>query len=389
MRFLKNDALKFVVLLGFVSLFADMTYEGARSITGQYLALLGATGTIVGFISGIGQLLGYGVRLLAGYISDKTGRYWLIASLGYLINLLAVPLLGLANHWEVAALLMIIERLGKGIRAPAKDAMLSYASQKIGRGWGFGLHEALDQIGAILGPLIVSYALYFQHGYQASFLMLAIPAFMALMVLAAARYSYPNPQHLEIKLNGFHVDSFSKKYWVYIAAVSFIALGFIDFPLIAYHFKKESIISDMWVPVLFSLAMGADGLSALIAGHLYDKKGIVVLIYITCFSSIFAPLLFLGNIYLIVIGVILWGIALGAQESIMRAYIANLAHKNKRGTAYGMFNLCFGCAWFFGSVLMGMIYDISIPLVAIVSFIFQLISLPFFIALKKDQSLRD
>ena len=182
----KKSAIKFVILLGIVSLFADMTYEGARSISGQYLAVLGASGTIVGIVAGFGEFIGYSFRLVSGYISDKTGKYWLMTFIGYTVNLLAVPLLALADNWPLAAAFMILERLGKAIRNPAKDAMLSYATQKIGRGWGFGLHEAMDQIGAIIGPLIVSAVLYHNGSYQMSFGMLLIPALCALSVLTAS-----------------------------------------------------------------------------------------------------------------------------------------------------------------------------------------------------------
>ena len=188
----KVNALKFIVLLGIVSLFADITYEGARSINGPYLALLGASATTVGIVAGFGELIGYSLRLVSGYISDKTGKYWAITLFGYTLNMLAVPALALAGRWEIAAVLMITERIGKAIRTPARDAMLSHATREIGRGKGFGLHEALDQIGAVLGPLIVSGVLYFKGGYRTSFVTLLIPAFMAISVLMTARWLYPN-----------------------------------------------------------------------------------------------------------------------------------------------------------------------------------------------------
>jgi MFS family permease len=152
---LKGDAVKFIILMGIVSLFADMTYEGSRSITGPYLAILRASAVTVGFVAGFGELTGYVIRFFSGYLIDRTHSYWTITLIGYLINLIAVPLLALAGSWEVAAALIIVERIGKGIRVPSRDVMLSHACSQVGQGWGFGLHEALDQIGAILGPLIV------------------------------------------------------------------------------------------------------------------------------------------------------------------------------------------------------------------------------------------
>lgn len=383
----KKSAIKFVILLGFVSLFADMTYEGARSISGQYLAILGATGFVVGLVAGFGELIGYGLRLVSGYISDKTGQYWLVTLVGYTLNLLVVPLLALVGNWPLAASLLILERIGKAIRSPAKDAMLSYATKNIGSGFGFGLHEAMDQIGAILGPLFVSYILYYQGSYTLSFGMLLIPAICALSVLVCAKMLYPHPENLEIKTINLKEEGFTKKYWLYITAFCFIAAGFVDFPLIAFHFKKTSLMSDAWMPIIFSIGMAADGIAALILGKLYDTKGFSVLIFTTAVTSFFVPLVFMNNFYFALIGMILWGIGLGAQESIMRAGVANLVQKNKRGTAYGMLNLWFGVFWFLGSAFMGFLYDISLLSLIIFSLGMQLASIPFLFAVKnRDQT---
>lgn len=378
----KNRAIKFVVLLGIVSLFADMTYEGARSISGQYLAQLGASGFIVGSVAGIGELIGYGFRLISGYISDKSGKYWTITVVGYALNLLAVPLLALAGNWHLAAILMVFERLGKSIRSPARDAMLSYATKQTGRGWGFGLHEAMDQVGAVLGPLIVSCILYYRGSYQMSFGILLIPALCALSVLACARLLNPRPQDLEVENPILKVEGFTKKYWFYIAAVCCVAAGYVDFPLIAFHFKKEAIMSDAWMPIIFSIAMAAAGIAALVFGRLYDKKGFSVIIFATLLASLFAPLVFLDNFYCALIGMLLWGIGLGSQESIMRAVVANFVQMNKRGTAYGILNIWFGVFWFLGSALMGFLYDISLVSLIIFSFLIQLAAIPLFFAVK-------
>ncbi|MBS0656561.1 MAG: MFS transporter [Verrucomicrobia bacterium] len=378
----KRTAVQFVILFGFVSLFADMTYEGARSITGQYLAILGASGAVVGIVSGFGELVGYGMRLLSGRISDKTGRYWLITCIGYAINLLAVPLLALAGNWPLAAALIILERFGKAIRSPSKDAMLSYATYATGRGWGFGLHEAMDQIGAIIGPLLVSTVLYYHGSYQMSFGMLLIPALCALSVLAAAKLLYPRPQDLEVENPAIKTKGLTKTFWLYIAAISCVAAGYVDFPLIAFHFKKLTTIKDAWVPIFFAVAMAAAGLSALIFGRLFDKKGLSVLIFATAVSSLFAPLVFIDGFYVALIGMVLWGIGLGAQESIMRAVVANIVSMDKRGTAYGIMNIWFGISWFLGSALMGFLYDISVVSLVIFSLGIQVVALPILFAVK-------
>jgi len=379
----KATALKFVILLGVVSLFADMTYEGARSITGPYLALLGASGMVVGVVAGFGELIGYALRLVSGYISDRTGKYWTVTIFGYFVNLLAVPLLALAGRWEIAALLMIAERMGKAIRNPSRDAMLSYATQSIGRGWGFGLHEAMDQIGAILGPLIVAGVLYFNGGYRISFAILLIPALFALAVLLVARALYPRPRDLEVASLELKTGGFSRTFWLYFAAVSLVAAGYVDFPLISFHFEKLSVVPKVWIPVFYAVAMGVDALSALFFGRLFDRMGLSILIVVSLLSSLFAPLVFLGGFNLALTGMALWGVGMGAQESIMRAAVADMVPMNKRSTAYGIFNAGFGLFWFLGSAFMGVLYDVSLSSLIIFSVVMQLASIPFFIFIRR------
>lgn len=379
----RNPAVSLIILIGLVSLFADMTYEGARSIHGQYLQFLGASATVVGFVAGFGELLGYSIRLVSGYIADKTKQYWTVAILGYFINLVAVPLLALAGNWQVAIMLMLLERIGKGIRAPVKDTILSYASKEIGRGFGFGLQETIDQIGAIIGPLIVSLVLLFKGGYQNCYLVLLIPAILAMIFLSFTSCKYPNPHIFEKRDDTKAINKLPKAFWFYIVACGLIAAGFADFPIIAYHFKKVSIIDEKLIPVLFSLAMFTDAVCSIPLGKLFDRFGVTSLIFVIFISSFFAPFTFLGNTYLVLFGIVLWGIGIGAQESIMRACISEITHVDKRGIAYGIFSALFGLFWFMGSALMGFLYDLSVNYLVIFSVCIQLASMPLFLLVKK------
>lgn len=378
-----KTALRFVVLIGIVSLFSDMTYEGARSINGPFLAVLGASGAVVGIVSGLGELIGFSIRLVSGYFSDKTKSYWATTFFGYAINLIAVPLLALAGNWQIAAVLMVIERIGKGIRVPPRDAMLSYATHQMGRGWGFGLHEALDQLGAITGPLIVAAVLYFRDGYKTGYALLLVPALLALGVLTTARFLYPRPQDLEISQTRLQFQGFSKSFWLYVLAAAFIAAGFADFPLIAYHFQKASIASETMIPILYAVAMGVDAIAALIFGRLFDRLGLTTMMLVAFLSAFFAPLVFFGGFSLAILGMALWGIGMGAQESIMRAAIGGMIAPEQRGTAYGLFNTVYGFAWFLGSVLIGVLYDVSVPWLVAFSVVAQLVSIPIFYSLRK------
>jgi MFS family permease len=383
----KRSAMLFVVLMGVVSLFADMTHEGARSITGPFLALLGANATIVGFVAGFGELVGYALRLVSGLITDRTGKYWTITIIGYLVNMAAVPLLALAGHWEFAAFLMIAERMGKAIRNPVRDAMLSHATLEMGRGWGFGLHEAMDSTGAMIGPLIVAAVLYSRGSYQTGFAFLLIPAVLTIGVLIAARMLYPHPKDLEATLPELKTKGFPSIFSIYLAAMALNAAGYADFPLIGYHFQKTSVVSENWVPIFYSVAMGVAAITALISGRLFDRKGIQIIIIAVFLSSIFAPLVFLGGFALSLIGMALWGVGMGAQESIMRAAVPAMVQRDRRATAYGIFNAGYGVFWFLGSFLMGFLYDFSMPSLIAFSVAAQLASVPLLLMVKSKSHL--
>ncbi len=371
-----RSALKFVVLLGVVSLFADMTYEGARSITGPFLQTLGANATTVGIVVGLGELIGYGLRLISGYWADKTGRYWAFTLTGYALSLLVVPLLALAGWWQIAALLIITERIGKAVRTPARDAMLSHATHQTGRGWGFGLHEAMDQIGAVSGPLFVAAALLMDEGYRTGFAILLVPALLALGALTFSRITYPRPRDFEVAEKKIEGKGLPRRFWFYLVAVGLVAAGYADFPIIAFHFENKSVVSPGMIPLLYALAMGTDAIAAVVFGRLFDRAGIWVLALAVAGSAFFAPLVFLGGLGLVVTGVALWGIGMGAQESVMRAVVADMVPADKRAGAYGVFNMGYGVLWFAGSALIGVLYDLSLPALIGFSVLAQLFSIP-------------
>jgi predicted MFS family arabinose efflux permease len=374
---IRRKAVRFVVLIGVVSLFADATYEGARAITGPFLAVLGASGTVVGLVAGFGELIGYGLRLASGYVADRSRRYWPITITGYAVNMLAVPVLALVGRWEIAAALMIAERVGKAIRTPPRDALLSHAAAAMGRGWAFGLHEALDQIGAVLGPVLVAAVLASRGGYHLAFGVLLVPAILALGFLAAARIRYPQPREFEPATAGETSDGrFPRVFWIYLAAVAFLAAGYADFPLVAFHLKARAVVSDEAIPLLYALAMAADAGAALALGRLYDARGLRILILVPFLSLVFAPLVFSESVPLVLAGTVLWGLGMGAQESIVRAGIAGMISPERRGTAYGVFNAVYGLTWFSGSALMGVLYDVSIPALVVFSVVSQLVAVP-------------
>ena len=370
-------AFRFVLIIGIVNLFADMTYEGGRAIAGPFLGTLGASAAMVGTIAGFGELLGFCLRSVSGYLADRTRRYWFVIILGYAVNMLAVPALALAGNWPMAAALIVAERTGRAIRRPAMDALISHAGQSIGRGWVFGLNEALDQAGATVGPLITALVLYLRGGYQHAFAVLLIPALLCLATLIAARLLYPHPHEMEERPAQFiQTKGFPGGFWLLVGAGALIAAGFADFSLIAFHFQKGSIIAQDVIPVFYSVAMAAGALSSLVFGRLFDKLGRPVLLLMVFLSALFAPFAFLGGFSLALIGMVLWGIGIGLQDSLLKAFLTGIIPPEKRGTAFGVFDTGFGLAWFAGSAAMGILYEHSIAALVCLSVLLQLAAIP-------------
>ena len=379
-----KSAFQFIILLGLVSCFGDIVYEGARSITGPFLAVLGASSAVVGIIAGVGEFLGYTMRLASGYLADKTRLYWPLTFLGY-GALLSIPLLALAGNWEMAALLIILERIGKAIRTPARDTILSHATAQVGRGFGFGLHEALDQIGAILGPLAISAMLFITHGYRLGFALLFIPALLVLFFLIVAQRKWPTPVIFEerTKEEKKRTDKLPAIFWNYVLFSFFSILGFVNFQLISYHFEIQSIIPTVQIPIFYALAMGVDAMIALIIGKLYDRIGLSCLFAIP-FLTVLLPFFAFSHTYSIVLfSIILWGAIMGIHETIMRAAVADLTPLSRRATAYGIFNMIYGLAWLMGSSLIGLLYSVSLKLIIVWVGVAEAISVLFWWQLKK------
>jgi len=380
---LRNRALKFVVLIGVVSFFADFTYEGARSVTGPYLAVLGASATLVGFIAGLGELLGYGLRLVSGRLSERTGEFWPITLFGYVVQMSAFPLLALAPNWQIAGLLIVVERIGKAIRNPPRDVMLSHAAKQIGYGWGFGLHEALDQFGALFGPLVVAAVLTARGNYKTAFAILLVPAIVTLLLLVFARFSYPKPEDLEVSVSNVQASGLPRVFWIYLVGAGLVAAGFADFSLMAYHFEKASVIPNIWVPVFYSVAMAVSGIGSLLFGHLFDRVGIWILVPLTLIAAASAPLVFLGGFWLTLLGSALWGLGMGVHESIIPAAVATMVPQQRRPSAYGIFTAGYGVCWFIGSVIIGRLYDVSVFALIVFSVLAQLVAIPIFVNVNK------
>jgi MFS family permease len=360
-----------------------MAYEGMRAITGPFLGLLGASATIVGIVAGTGELAGYLLRLVSGNLAQRSGAYWPITVAGYAIQMAAVPVLAIAGSWQVAALLIVLERTGKAVRNPAGNTMMSHAGEEIGQGWAFGLHEALDQFGALAGPLIAALVLAHHGAYRDAFLWLGIPALVTIVLVLIVALRFPAAARIPAAPEKDGGHALSGAFWLYAAACALIAFGFADYPLIAFHFGKMHTVPTAFVPVFYAGAMGASGAASLLFGRWFDSRGLWVMIPGLLTGALVAPLVFLGGFAAALIGTLLWGTALGVQGSVMSAAVAHMVPVHGRARAFGIFTAIFGVAWFLGSVALGALYDVSrISLVA-VSVLPQLAALvPLLLALR-------
>jgi len=369
------SSLRFVLLFGVVNLFADMTYEGARSIIGIYMAQLGASAFATSAVAGFGEFLGYALRIVSGRWADRSRLYWPTTLVGYVVQMVAVPTLGLVGSWPHAAVLIVSERIGRATRTPPRDVMLSEAGEHMGRGWAFGVNEALDQCGALIGPLLIAAILFWYRDAHPAFFLLGLPAAMTLALVFGLRAGFPEAGLSSPKVAAADDHHYPRAFWWYLGAVSLVAFGFADYALIAYHFTKAQVVPHPWIPIFYALAMGAGGLGSLALGKLFDRHGLIVLVPLTLITAIYAPLAFSGNFALTLGGALLWGIGLGAHESVMQAAVAQMIPQQRLGAAYGFFGAAFGVAWFAGSAVMGALYGLSIQAAVVVAVFAQLLAI--------------
>lgn len=405
-----SQAMLFILLFGIVSLFSDMTHEGASSIRGAYLSLLGASAGTIGFVSGLGELIGYSMRYVFGKLTDKTKQYWPMTIAGYVLDIIAVPALALVGEhgWVAACTLLVVQRMGKAIKKPAKDTIMSFAASQEGVGKSFGIQEVLDQIGAFIGPVLLYLVMLFKTEgttfeiYSTCFAVLAIPGAITLILLIVTRCKFPNPEHFEPEPKEYVPFKIKKEFILYIAGISLFAFGFIDYSIIIMHVSRtyshlasglsetSALVSTGSLPLLYAGAMLVDAVAALFFGMMYDKNGVKALVWSTVISAPFAVFVFaFDSVPMLLIGVALWGVGMGAQESILKAAVTSMVPKASRATGYGVFECSFGAFWFLGSWLMGVLYDVSIPAMIAVSVIAQLAAIPLYIGssklMKKDE----
>lgn len=368
---MKGRVLLAFVLLGLTSLTADMVYEGARSVSGAYLEHLGAPPAASAAV-GAGELLGYALRLVSGLLAVSLGSsaaFWGVIVMGYALNVFSLPLLALTGLWWQAALLYLFERVGKGLRAPLRDVLLAEVSEGIGRGKGFGIHEVMDQVGALIGPLLFAFLLA-RYGYPIAFLSLLIPGLASVLFVVKAWSLYPKVRAVEAReSHRLTLRGINKAFWLYSASMALQALGFVHWAVASYFLKHWGVMGDAEIATLYAVAMAIDALVALPAGHLYDlvKLKSLPLIPITTLATM---ALLVTRIKAVgYAAAALWGVTMGFAETVMRASVADLVNEGLLALAYGVFGLVYGVAWTLGgfaiTVLLQMSVTITVTYVAL------------------------
>jgi MFS family permease len=352
-----------VLWLGVVSLLVDLVYEGARSITGPFLESLGASALVVGLVTGAGEAAALGFRLFSGPAADRSGRYWRWMVVGYAMTAVCVPLMALAPALGAAGLvfgstMVLLERTGKAVRSPAKSTLLAVAAANVGRGRGFGVHKALDQTGALIGPLLVALVIALTSQTWAGLAVLAVPGAIALGVLAwmhrHVRDPEPAPDAATVRL-----EALPRTFYVYAVACALTTVGLMTFGVISFHLVNDDLVTAAVVPVVYAAAMGAEAVASLGTGFAYDRVGAGTLLLLPVVVALVPVLVFTDQVGLAVTGVVLWGAATGVQDSTVKALVADLVPMGRLATAYGVFAAFQAVAALVGGVLAGWLYDVQ------------------------------
>jgi MFS family permease len=379
--------LRFVVGFGIVSAFTDVVYEAARAMIGPYLGTLGATATTVGIVTGAAEAAALVLRLFTGRLSDRTGRPWPQTAFGYALTAVCVPLVAVTGNIVAAGLFYNAERVGKAVRTPARDTMLAHASAELGRGYAFGLHKAMDQVGAVAGPLLVAATLALGGSYRLAFGLLAIPGALSLFALARLRAAVPDPLQWQPQVSVSPSKQLSLdgglpgQFWRYSAFTAVTMLGFSTWAVLAFHLTEQRLLPVSVVPVLYAVAMAAAAVAAVVFGRVYDRVGLRGLVVLPLLAATIPFLGFSSTPSLVVLGALAWGTAVGVQDSTMRAAVADLVPRQRLGAGYGTFTAVYGLAWMIGTGTIGWLYEHGRTALTTFVVVTQVVALVMFVVL--------
>jgi MFS family permease len=355
-----------------------MVYEGMRSVAGPFLGELGASAFTVGLVTGAGEAVALALRLVTGPWADHSGRHWRLTVVGYAMTAVCVPLLAVAPFVGaagvvLASVLILLERTGKAVRSPAKSALLARMALRMGRGRGFAIHKALDQVGAFAGPLLVAGAAALTGTYWPGFALLAVPGAVSLLLLAQLGRRVPGITERDpeddppaagptggvlrrVRARTLGTD-LPRVFHLFSLSSALTTAGLMTFGVISYRLVDAGLVTLAAVPVVYALAMAVEAVAALATGELFDRWGPRVLLAVPVVVVAVPAAVLADSLAVVLVGVALWGAATGVQDSTVKAYVAGLVGPSRRATAYGIFAGVQGLGALAGGALAGALVD--------------------------------
>lgn len=370
-----------VLTFGYVSLAADMVYEGMRSASGPLLLSLGASAFIVGLVTGAGEAIALGLRLVSGPLADRTGRHWQLTVQGYVLTAVSVPLLAVtpfigAAGLAVASGLIILERTGKAIRSPSKSTLLARMAKPVGRGRGFAVHKALDQVGAFGGPLLVAGLAALTGHLWAGFAALAVPGIATVVLLALLRRGTNLDQPTPVEDEPDEpTGPLPGSFWAFSVSCACSTLGLMTFGVMSVHLVRANLVTEAWVPIVYAGAMAVQAVAALASGFVYDSIGPRILYGLPVLVSTVPALVFADRLGIVLIGIAVWGLATAVQDSTVKALVADLVPGDRLATSYGVFATAQGLGALAGGALAGGLYERHLGLLIAIIALLQAMSL--------------
>lgn len=370
-----------VLTFGYVSLAADMVYEGMRSASGPLLLSLGASALIVGLVTGAGEALALGLRLLTGPLADRSGRHWSLTVQGYALTAVSVPLLAItpflgAAGLATASVLILSERIGKAVRSPSKSTLLAQLAEPVGRGRGFGVHKALDQVGAFGGPLIVAGIAAATGHLWAGFAALAVPGIATLVLLGLLRNGAglsDNRPASDATVPS--AATLPPGFWAFSVSCGASTLGLMTFGVMSVHLVATDLVPSAGVPLVYAGAMAVQAVAALGTGFAYDRWGARILYALPALVAVVPTLVFGPSLLPVFAGIAVWAIATAVQDSAVKALVADLVPRTSLATAYGYFAAAQGLGAFAGGGLAGALFQHHLRLLIAVIGALQVLSL--------------
>jgi len=346
-----------VLFTGITSFLTDTSVKMVYSVMPMFLLSIGASKTTLSLIEGIAESTASLVKAMTGFWSDKIGKNKPFMLIGYGLSALIIPLYTFVTFPAHVLYLRFIERFGKGIRTAPRDSLIAGSIPKGESGKSFGLQKAMDNSGAIVGPLIAFLLLYWLPGnYRIIFLFAGIPAIIAIFVIIfGIKEAKKNKEDLFRK---FHFKDFSGRYYFFLVIIFVFTLGNSTDALLLVKANEVGIKITL-IPLVYLITNAVAVIFAIPLGSLSDKIGKekVLVTGFLIYAFVYFGFGISTNIGAIVALFALYGLYSAATDGIQKAFISDIIDKNKKGTGLGIYNALLGLTLLPASIIAGFLYD--------------------------------